>query len=217
MLNEEMKRRAKALLFTSKDSKMKDQILVKKVLFIAICLSFSASLQVFQQEFIYWRPSFYSEVWRWWTAHWVHVGWIHYLLNMITFACLPFIFPHVKTRFLVTLLLVLPLLLSLTFYYGFSSIEAYAGLSGVLHGLYVAVAIYFLKFTKERKFALLVLVLASVKILWENIFGSLETSQLIGSPVLIEAHLWGSIWGAVLAIAYLFYESVNKKLHQNTS
>lgn len=185
---------------------MKDQTLVKKVLFIAICLSISACLQVFQHIFIYWKPSFYSEVWRWWTAHWVHVGWIHYLLNMVAFVCLPFIFPYVKTRFLVILLLVLPPLVSLSFYYGFPDIEAYAGLSGILHGIYVAVAIYFLKFVKERKFALLVLVLACAKILWENLFGSLETSQFIGSPVLVEAHLLGSFWGAVFTITFLLFE-----------
>ncbi|MBU3847751.1 MAG: rhombosortase [Candidatus Acinetobacter avistercoris] len=185
---------------------MQDQTLLKKILFIAICMSISASLQVFQHVFIYWRFSFFEEIWRWWTAHWVHVGWIHYFLNMIAFACLPFIFPHVKTRYLFILLLLLPPLISLSFYYYFSHIEAYAGLSGVLHGLYIAVALYFLKFSKERKFSLLVIVLISAKIIWENIFGSLEVSQLIGSTVLIEAHLLGLIWGAILALGYMSYE-----------
>ncbi len=190
---------------------MKDQNVLKKILFIAICMSLSASLQVFQELFIYWRPSFFAEIWRWWTAHWVHVGWIHYLLNMIAFACLPFIFPHVKTRYLVALLLLLPPLVSLTFYYFYPNIEAYAGLSGVLHGLYIGVSIYFLKFQKERKFALLVIALAGAKIAWENLFGSLETSQLIGSPVLVEAHLLGSIWGAVLAFGYMVYGYFRQK------
>ena len=76
---------------------MKDQALVRKILFIAFCMSFSACLQVFQEHFIYWRPIFFEEIWRWWTAHWVHVGWIHYALNMVAFACLPFIFPHLKS------------------------------------------------------------------------------------------------------------------------
>lgn len=190
---------------------MKDHTVVKKVLFIAVCMSLSACLQVFQTHFIYWRPSFFIEIWRWWTAHWVHVGWIHYFLNMIAFACLPFIFPHVQNRYLIALLLLLAPLVSLSFYYFFPNIEAYAGLSGILHGLYIAVSIYFLQFRQERKFALLVMTLACIKIAWENVFGSLETSQLIGSPVLVEAHLLGSIWGAILALSYLAYEQLKNK------
>lgn len=187
---------------------MKDQTLVKKILFIAVCLSLSACLQVFQQHFIYWRPFFFEEIWRWWTAHWVHVGWIHYLLNMVAFACLPFIFPHLKNRYSVALLLMLPPVLSLSFYFCFPDIEAYAGLSGVLHGLYTSAAVYFLKFKSERKFAALVLVLALAKVLWENFVGSLDTAYLIGSPVLIEAHWVGVIWGGVFAIALLIFEKI---------
>lgn len=190
---------------------MKDQTVVKKILFIAMCMSFSASLQVFQELFIYWRPSVFTEVWRVWTAHWVHVGWMHYLLNMIAFGCLPFIFPHAQNRYLVVMLLLLPPLVSLSFYYLYPNVEAYAGLSGILHGLYIAVSIYFLQFNKERKFALLVIALACAKIAWENLFGSFETSQLIGSPVLVEAHLWGSIWGAILALSYLAYRFIKQK------
>lgn len=190
---------------------MKDQALVRKILFIAVCISFSACLQVFQSYFIYWRPIFFEDVWRWWTAHWVHVGWIHYALNMVAFACLPFIFPHVKNRYLILLLLVLPPLISLTFYYAIPTIEAYAGLSGVLHGLYGATAIYFLQFNSERKFALLVIALALAKIFWENFVGSLQTSQLIGSPVLIEAHWIGLVWGVVLALFYMLFEKLKIK------
>lgn len=188
---------------------MKDQALVKKILFIAICMSFSACLQVFQSYFIYWRPIFFEDIWRWWTAHWVHVGWIHYALNMVAFACLPFIFPHLKNRYSIGLLLLLPPCISLSLYYWMPQVEAYAGLSGVLHGLYAAAAIYFLQFNSERKFALLVLSLALAKIIWENWMGSLQTSQLIGTPVLIEAHWIGVVWGVVFALIYMSFEKLN--------
>lgn len=192
---------------------MKDQALVKKILFIAICMSFSACLQVFQTYFIYWHPIFFEDIWRWWTAHWVHVGWIHYALNMLAFACLPFIFPHFKNRYAISLLILLPPLISLSFYFSIPQVEAYAGLSGVLHGLYGAAAIYFLQFNSERKFALLVISLALAKILWENFMGSLQTSQLIGSPVLIEAHWIGLVWGIILALCYMLYEKL--VIHKN--
>lgn len=185
---------------------MKDQTLAWKVLFLAVCISISACLQVFQQHFIYWRPVFFEEIWRWWSAHWVHVGWVHFLLNMIAFGCLPFIFPHTRTRYLMALLLSLPPLISITFYLDYPDIEAYAGLSGVLHGIYVAVAIYFLQFEEERKFALMVIGLVIAKIAWEITLGSFFTSQLIGSPVVIEAHYVGVIWGTLLSLLLIVYE-----------
>lgn len=189
---------------------MKEQRIKNKVILIALVLFISACLQVFPQHFIYWKFSFYQEVWRWWTAHWVHVGWIHYLLNMLAFIFLPFIFPQLKNRDLIALLLLLPPLMSLSFYYVYPNIEAYAGLSGVLHGLYMAVAVFCLQFARERKFALLVLCLIGAKLAWENTFGSLQTAELIGSPVLVEAHAVGAFWGAVIAGLYLLGFRIKK-------
>ena len=193
---------------------MNDKVLMRKILFLAVCLSLSACLQVFQHFFIYWRFSFFSEPWRWWTAHWVHVGWIHYLLNMLAFICLPFIFPQVKIRYLIGLLFSLPLFISFCFYYFYPDIEAYAGLSGVLHGLYVACALYYLQFKAERSFSILVLCLILAKIIWENTFGSLETAELIGSPVLVEAHFLGVIGGIFAAASYFlcrYFKTVSAK------
>ncbi|MFW1857731.1 rhombosortase [Acinetobacter defluvii] len=190
---------------------MKDIQFNKRMLFIASCACISACLQIFQSDFIYWRYTFFTEIWRWWTAHWVHVGWVHFALNIIAFACLPFIFPHIQNRFIILLLFILAPLSSLSFYYLYPSIEAYAGLSGILHGLYVAAAFFYLKFRKERNFAVLVLFLVVVKLIWENTFGQIGTSQLIGSPVLVEAHLVGAFWGAICAIAYLAYRQIFKE------
>ena len=181
---------------------MKDKT-IKKIIFIAFCLSVSACLQVFSDYFIYWRADLPSEFWRFWTAHWVHVGWMHYLLNVLAFACLPFIFPHTKNLDLLLLIVFLSPFISLVFYFFFVYIEAYAGLSGVLHGMYVAVALSYLRFPKERKFALLVLGLIVLKLIWENTFGSTQTAQLIGSPVLVEAHWIGALGGVIAIVAYL--------------
>jgi len=136
-------------------------------------------------------------------VHWVHVGWIHFALNMLAFMCLPFIFPRVRVWHFVALLLILPPLISLSFYYFLADIEAYAGLSGVLHGMFTAIAIVHLLYRKERMFASLVLFLILGKLIWENTLGASATAELIGSPVLVEAHLLGVIWGIVIAAMYL--------------
>ncbi|KXZ73149.1 Rhomboid family protein [Acinetobacter venetianus] len=189
---------------------MKDQIWIGKVILIAVCVSVSACLQVFPDLFIYWRLSLLAEFWRLWTAHWVHVGWMHFFLNMLAFACLPFIFPHARNWHLCVLLLLLPPFISLIFYFYLPYIEAYAGLSGVLHGLYTAVGLVYLQYPKERKFAILVLLLIVAKLVWENTFGQTGTAQLIGSPVLTEAHLIGAIGGVLCGLSYLLFRRVER-------
>ncbi|MBE9399869.1 rhombosortase [Acinetobacter albensis] len=190
---------------------MKDPMLLRKIVFIAFVVSFSACLQVFADLFIYWRASLFDEFWRLWTAHWVHVGWMHYVLNMMAFCCLPFIFPKVKILHFTALLFLLPVLISISFYYFYPNIEAYAGLSGVLHGAYVAVAGVHLLDRKERPFAAGVLALILAKLIWENTMGSVGTAELIGSPVLVEAHLLGVIGGVVIAIVYICWKYILKE------
>ena len=161
---------------------------------------FFAILQFFQPHFIYQYDVILSQPWRLWTGHWVHVGWIHYLLNILALACLPFLFSQIKQKYLMVLLVILPPLLSIIFYFIYPNIFAYAGLSGVLHGLYIFCAITSLIEKKERYFVTLILLLILIKIIWEYFFGSFQTAQLIGSPVLTQAHLWGVILGTLLAI-----------------
>ena len=60
-----------------------------------------------------------------------------------------------------------------------------------------------LLYKRERRFAAFVLLLILSKLVWENTFGSMGTAQLIGSPVLVEAHLLGVIWGIILAVIYV--------------
>lgn len=173
----------------------------------------SGLLQLGASHFIYMRSLMLVEPWRWWTAHWVHVGWLHYLLNMLALAALPFIFPKVQFKnFLVTLLLFSPLL-SLGLYLGLPQLDAYAGLSGVLHGIYVYAA--FESFTqqrRERQFALLVLACVLVKVLTEKWFGYTETARLIQAPVLIESHQIGVLIGMCAGLWVFINKFYTKRL-----
>lgn len=173
------------------------------VFFIAFCIIFFAMLQFFQTFFIYRQDIFFNQPWRWWTAHWVHVGWIHYLLNILVLTCLPFIFPHVKKIVLIILLLILPPLLSFSFYLIYPEVYAYAGLSGILHGLFIFCALVSLKEKSERNFALIILMGIFLKILWEHFWGALQTQALIGHPVLTQAHWLGVLYGSLCAILCL--------------
>ncbi len=113
----------------------------KKFQLVIACAVLFALLQLWMPQFIYQRDVMTSQLWRWWTAQWVHVGWRHYLLNMMAFTCLPFIFPQSGRFKLLSALLVLSPMVSVGLYWFFPTVYAYAGLSGVLHGLYTWAAL----------------------------------------------------------------------------
>ena len=75
-----------------------------------------------------------------------------------------------------------------------------------MHGAYVTVACVHLLYKKERHFAALVLLLILAKLIWENTIGSVGTAELIGSTVLVEAHLLGVIGGVLIALIYILWE-----------
>lgn len=157
-------------------------------------------LQLGMDNFVYSRTEMLDQPWRWWTAHWVHVGWRHYALNMLAFMSLPFIFPHIRPKTLWLSVFILPPLLSAGLYGCMPDVQAYAGFSGILHGIYVLVAIESLKIPRERKFALLVLACILIKLSLEYWFGYTETAQLIQAPVLIESHQIGVVAGLMFAL-----------------
>lgn len=113
----------------------------KKFQLVVVCVAVFALLQLSMPQFIYQRDVMMSEPWRWWTAQWVHVGWRHYLLNMMALICLPFIFPQSTCLKLLSPLLIISPMVSLGLYCFFPIVYAYAGLSGVLHGLYAWAAL----------------------------------------------------------------------------
>lgn len=174
-------------------------------------------LQLDMNTFIYQRDLMTGEPWRWWTAHWVHVGWRHYALNMLAFLSLPFIFPQLQRQTLLLGLLVLPPLLSAGLYGLLPAVQAYAGLSGILHGIFVVAAIESLFIQRERNFAILVLVCFALKIGVEKWMGYSETAQFIQAPVLIESHQIGVLTGIIFillktVICYLKHKKSLTKL-----
>lgn len=183
-----------------------------KILLIALSATLGAILQFLPDFFIYLRELMLSQPWRLITAHWVHVGWVHYLLNLIAFVCFPFIFHKIRVRLILLFIIVLPLMISLGFYWCFPQIEAYAGFSGVLHGLYAMAALVCLQFPHERLFSVLILAGLIIKLFWEATVGEISaTMQLIGSPILIEAHQLGVLTSIVLLLMILVWNRLMKK------
>ncbi|MCP1675568.1 rhomboid family GlyGly-CTERM serine protease [Natronocella acetinitrilica] len=141
-----------------------------------------------------------GEWWRGLTGHWVHLGREHLVLNMLSLAILtllvgPWLGPA-------GMLLTAPLAaigISAAFWLLHPELFWYAGLSGVTAALWAAGAIR--GFRGGSWFAALVL-LALVAKLAADFFTTapVSVSQLIGGPVVIQAHLYGALAGVCIGL-----------------
>lgn len=146
-----------------------------------------------------------GEWWRLATGHLVHLGWSHLVLNLAGIALIWGLFQ----RQLATLewwwvWLVSTAAVSAGLFIFDADLSWYVGLSGVLHGLFIAGLLLAIR----RDYwwgdaALLVIVLG--KLAWEQVHGSLPgTTEMAGGNVIVAAHLYGAIGGAFAALPLLF-------------
>jgi len=139
---------------------------------------------------------------QWWrliSGNFVHLGWPHLVLNLAGLALIWILFRHAfsaRNWIIVTfissaavgggLLLFAP------------ALEWYVGLSGALHGLFAAGLVAAL-FAGNRADWLLVILLCA-KLAWEQFAGTMPgTAEIAGGKVIVDAHLYGAIGGAVAA------------------
>lgn len=177
---------------------------LKPQLIMILCfMAFSLLLQINMNLFVFERNNMNSQLWRYWTAHWVHLGWKHLLLNFLALMLLPLLFVKCQSRQLWWGLLSIAPILSLMLYFWQPQLVLYAGLSGVLHGIFVALALYHLAFQSERKLALFLLLGVGLKIYIEQRYGDSQTADIIGFPVIVDAHLYGALCGVVLGGIWL--------------
>ncbi|GGK28505.1 rhombosortase [Aliivibrio fischeri] len=147
----------------------------------------------------------HGELWRIVTGNFTHTNLAHLIMNAAALVLFSYIFKELLTlKKLSILLFSISLLTGLALL--FTPIQAYVGLSGVLHGLFVWAAIEDIKNKRQTGWLLLLGVIA--KISWEHYFGaSASTISLINAKVATEAHLFGAIAGGLLQIPALFLKT----------
>lgn len=139
--------------------------------------------------------------WRIFSAHLVHASWSHALLNAVAFVLVVAIFPLIKMKKWLLLLFSSSLVVSAGLLLA-TTVDWYVGFSGVLHGLFAGAAIFELE--KNKKFALVLIMVICCKLAYEGIAGALPGSAAItGVQVITEAHLWGALGGSIAALASL--------------
>ena len=142
-----------------------------------------------------------GQVWRLFTAHWVHTHPAHAALNL---AAWPLIFGLAHTELplrhwaLATLVCVLGVDAGL--WWGAPGVAWYVGLSGVLHGLWALAALAVWR--RERVLAGAMLLGIAAKLYWEQTQGAAPGSEAwIGHRVIVDAHGYGALAGLLYGIA----------------
>jgi rhomboid family GlyGly-CTERM serine protease len=151
----------------------------------------------------------WQETHEWWrlvTAHWVHVNWIHFLLNAAGLVlCLSITSPQWTVLRWLVYQIVLATGISVLFSLFNPELKWYAGYSGILYGVFILAA--FDLYRRDRVISILVIAAILIKITIEQSGEiNLTTSDIIGSPVIVDAHLYG----VLLAMALVLVIWLNK-------
>ena len=139
---------------------------------------------------------------QWWrliSGNLAHLGWSHTALNLAGLALIWALLWHsfsAKAWGIITLISGLAVTLGL--YYLNPALHWYVGLSGLLHGLFVAGVIGSLRRGDRRDLILLIAIAA--KLAWEQYSGPMPgTAEMAGGPVIVDSHLYGAIGGTIVA------------------
>ncbi len=155
-----------------------------------------------------------GELWRLLTGNFMHTNWMHFGLNMGGLGLIWLVYSDLATFRWQLSFLLLPLLGCTLLLLAFSpDMERYVGLSGGLHGTIVAFGLA--DFRKNRLLSILLVIGVSVKLIYEQLYGSSESiEQLIAANVAVDAHLWGAISGLILGGIFLLSTRKTSSAHQ---
>ena len=141
-----------------------------------------------------------GEAWRLLSGHFVHLGISHLSLNLVGLALVWYLVGrHFTTvRWLIVTILSI-VAMDAGFWWLNPELDWYVGLSGLLHGLLAAGLVVA---ARERDREGLVIALFVIgKLAWEQWGGPLPGSEATaGGAVIVDAHLYGAIGGALAGI-----------------
>lgn len=144
-----------------------------------------------------------GQVWRLFSAHFVHLSMPHLLGNAMGVALLAYIAGRSLNNLVGISLLIWCVLVVGVGLYGYADyLQRYVGLSGVLHGL-LLVAPFISPFYSRRMAMCFLLVIVS-KVIWEqsSFYDDMAMAGLIGGRVEANAHMLGVLAGLFFLIIY---------------
>lgn len=141
--------------------------------------------------------------WRLLTGNLVHLGYSHLLLNLAGLTVITALLAPAMSAWQ-WLMTGIGSMLGVGF--GLLALDPhlqwYVGLSGVLYGLLLGGAIA--EFRHQRLTAVLLACYTIGKIVWEQLYGAVESSEkMTGGNVIVNAHLYGMVSGGLAVIVLL--------------
>ncbi len=147
-----------------------------------------------------------GQIWRLFSAHFVHLSTTHMLGNAMGIILLGYIAgKHLNNTLGLVLLLWCVLVVGLGLYWYADYLQRYVGLSGVLHGL-LLVAPFISRYYSWRV-ACAFLIVIVLKVVWEQspFYDDMALLGMIGGRVEANAHLLGVLAGLGFLLGYLAY------------
>ncbi len=138
----------------------------------------------------------------WWlllSGNFVHLGPSHLWMNLAGLALVVMlVWVHFNAWQWAILILLCSWGVGVGLWFFNPEVEGYVGFSGTLHGLLIAGTLADLRTYPRSAIVLLLLVVG--KLVWEQLAGALPGSESVaGGHVLVDAHLYGAIGGALIA------------------
>jgi rhomboid family GlyGly-CTERM serine protease len=144
------------------------------------------------------------EPWRLFTGHFVHLSFLHALLNCVALLLLDRLFAErLRPRELFAILGLTPVLVSLVFWLALPELQWYRGLSGVLHAVYFAGCVAWIASStgRARWLPVAALVGGTLKVLVEQPWdASFPVHEALRIAVVPQAHLIGAIAGTAAGL-----------------
>ncbi|MBX3702704.1 MAG: rhombosortase [Steroidobacteraceae bacterium] len=158
------------------------------------------------EELEYLRPLLASEPWRLLTGHFVHISWLHAVLNCVALLLIARLFTgRLRQSEQWIVLGAAPLVISLALWIALPELVWYRGLSGALHALYFAGCVVWLASSSGRARWLPWAALAggALKVLieqpWDSVF---PFREWLGAAVVPQAHLFGALAGIAAGLCF---------------
>jgi rhomboid family GlyGly-CTERM serine protease len=171
---------------------------------LAVLAVMAAELFLSPDTLEYRRSLLGSQPWRLLTGHFVHLSFLHALLNCVALVLLGRLFSdRLRLGEFFSILLVAPVLISALFWMVMPELHWYRGLSGVLHSIYFAGCVVWIATTsgRARWLAVAALIGGTLKVLVEQPWdASFPVHRVLHVAVVPQAHLAGAIVGAAAGL-----------------
>lgn len=144
-----------------------------------------------------------GQYWRLISGHFVHLGWQHMLLNLAGLSLVILLFSReYRAGQWLILIAVCIAAISAGFVVFRPDLVWYVGLSGVLHGLFLAGAIRWISRGEPEGYVLAIFLAG--KLVFEQVNGALPLSVAsAGGAVIVDAHLYGAVAGSVVGLWFI--------------